>query len=49
MEVYTNEDYEKFELFDFWSLRYQRRENESVNDKEYSSEFEYLENEIEKD
>jgi hypothetical protein len=27
LEFYTNEDYKKFELVDFRTLRYQRKEN----------------------
>lgn len=49
MEVYTNDDYEKFELCDFRSLRYQKRENGSNNELKFLSEYEYLENEFEND
>ena len=45
-EVFTNDDYDKFELVDFRSLRFTKRDHGSKTDKNLNTEDEFLEEEV---
>lgn len=45
-ETFTNDDYDKFELVDFRSLRFTKRDHMSNTAKNINTEDEFLEEEI---